>query len=97
MPEHGERGDQAHKAEDSQTAHRSREADDSRDDNSREAEDSQTGHEEHVRGLAEPETLVDGADDLEDEADLGSRLSMAASDPPSSWAGSDVPPSNKAR
>jgi hypothetical protein len=60
-------------------------------------DDSQTFDEENARGLAEPETLVDGADDMEDEADLGSRLSMAASDPPSSWAGPDVPPENKPR
>ena len=61
------------------------------------ADDSHVADEDDVRGLAEPETLVDGATDLEDEADLGSRLSTAASDPPSSWAGPDVPPSNKAR
>jgi hypothetical protein len=45
-------------------------------------------------GIAEPEALVDGA---EDEADVGSRLSTAASDPPASWAGPDVPPANKRR
>jgi hypothetical protein len=45
-------------------------------------------------GFAEPESLVDG---VEDDADAGSRLSMAASDPPASWAGPDVPPANKQR
>jgi len=47
-----------------------------------------------VPGAAEPEALVDGA---EDEADTGSRLSTVASDPPASWAGPDVPPTNKQR
>jgi hypothetical protein len=43
---------------------------------------------EHV---AEPEELVDGS---EDEVDTSSRLSMVASDPPSSWAGADTPPAD---
>jgi len=38
--------------------------------------------------------LIDGA---EGDADTASRLSMAASDPPASWAGPDKPPTNKAR
>ena len=47
-----------------------------------------------AKGLAEPEALIDGA---EDDADTASRLSMAASDPPASWAGPDKPPTNKER
>ena len=45
-------------------------------------------------GIAEPETLVDGA---EGKADTASRLSMESSDPPASWAGPDTPPTNKQR
>jgi|tagenome__1003787_1003787.scaffolds.fasta_scaffold19593315_1 hypothetical protein len=47
-----------------------------------------------VKGAAEPDALIDGA---EDDADTASRLSMAASDPPASWAGPDNPPTNKER
>jgi len=49
---------------------------------------------EPAGGAAEPEAAVDGA---EDDVDTASRLSMAASDPPASWAGPDNPPTNKAR
>ena len=45
-------------------------------------------------GIAEPETLVDGA---QGKADTASRLSMESSDPPASWAGPDTPPTNKQR
>jgi hypothetical protein len=50
--------------------------------------------EDPPKGAAEPEALIDGA---EDDADTASRLSMAASDPPASWAGPDNPPTNKER
>jgi hypothetical protein len=49
---------------------------------------------EPTAGAAEPETLLDGA---EDQADTASRLSMESSDPPASWAGPDNPPTNKER
>jgi len=55
---------------------------------------SETAEPDPPAGIAEPEALIDGA---EDKADLGSRLSAAASDPPASWAGPDVPPANKQR
>src|SRR5215211_5969931 len=47
-----------------------------------------------AKGAAEPDALIDGG---EDDADTASRLSMAASDPPASWAGPDNPPTNKER
>ena len=50
--------------------------------------------EDPAKGAAEPEALIDGA---ECDADTASRLSMAASDPPASWAGPDKPPTNKER
>jgi hypothetical protein len=55
---------------------------------------SDDGETDPSPGIAEPEALVDGA---EDEADKGSRLSTVASDPPASWAGPDVPPANRQR